>query len=75
MYTVVTRDNCQFCEKAKAILDEKEIPYRVINLQSLENRWLLNLIRSAGFSTVPQVWDKDGTHLGGYSELKSSLSD
>jgi len=30
----------------------------------------LTLVKKAGYTTVPQIFKPDGTHVGGYRELK-----
>jgi len=33
----------------------------------------LTLIKQAGMTTVPQVWDNNGDYIGGYTQLKEKL--
>lgn len=70
MFVVVTRDQCNFCDSAKALLKGANIQYTEYNVQSYSSKWILDLIKKAGYTTVPQVWDSSGNHIGGYSELK-----
>jgi glutaredoxin len=30
-------------------------------------------MKEAGMTTVPQIWDNEGRHVGGYTELKERL--
>jgi glutaredoxin len=71
MYTIVTRNQCNFCDTAKALLQGLGIEYQELNVQ--ESRWLLDLVKKAGYTTVPQIWDHNGQHVGGYTELKERL--
>jgi len=71
MYTIVTRNQCNFCDTAKALLQGLGIEYQEFNVQ--ESRWLLDLVKKAGYTTVPQIWDHNGHHIGGYTELKERL--
>ena len=73
MYVVVTRDQCNFCDDAKAMLKGSDIMYVEYNVQSGSSRWILDLIKKAGYTTVPQIWDNNGNHIGGYTELKKAL--
>lgn len=73
MYVIVTRNQCNFCDLAKEILKGSGIMYVEYNVQSGSSRWILDLLRKAGYTTVPQVWDNQGNHIGGYTELKEAL--
>ena len=74
MYTIITRDHCNFCDAAKALLKRVNLPYTEYNVQSPESRWVLTLIKQAGHTTVPQVFNGGGSYIGGYTELKASLT-
>lgn len=73
MYVIITRNQCNFCDDAKAMMKGAGIPYVEYNVQTTSSKWLLDLIRKAGFTTVPQIWNHSGSHVGGYSELKQLL--
>lgn len=73
MWVVISRDQCNFCDTAKALLGGKDLPYTEYNVQSPSSKWVLTLIKQAGHTTVPQIFKPDGSHLGGYTELKEFL--
>ena len=73
MYVVITRDQCNFCDQAKALLKGANLPYTEYNVQSNSSKWLLTLMKKADMRTVPQVFKPDGTHVGGYTELMKEL--
>lgn len=73
MYVVITRDQCNFCDQAKALLKGANLPYTEYNIQSNSSKWLLTLMKKADMRTVPQVFKPDGTHVGGYTELMKEL--
>jgi glutaredoxin len=73
MYTIITRDQCNFCDAAKAMLKGRSFPYTEYNVQSQSSRWVLSLIRKAELTTVPQIFDPSGNYIGGYTELKAKL--
>ena len=73
MYIIITRDQCNFCDIAKEMMKGSSISYVEYNIQSPSSRWLLDLIKKAGYTTVPQIWDSKGNHIGGYTDLKDSL--
>jgi len=72
-YTVVGTDNCKYCTKAKHLLREKRVGFTAYSLSSPSSKWLLTLMKEAGMTTVPQIWDNEGHHVGGYTELKERL--
>lgn len=73
MYTIITRDQCNFCDAAKAMLKGSNFPYTEYNVQSQSSRWVLSLIKKANLTTVPQIFDGSGNYIGGYTELKAKL--
>lgn len=73
MWVVISRDQCNFCDTAKALLRGKGLLYTEYNVQSPSSKWVLTLIKQAGHTTVPQIFKPDGSHLGGYTELKEFL--
>jgi glutaredoxin-like protein len=64
---VSTRDGCQYCAQAKALLDERGIDYVEIPLAHKIRSKALGAI--AGAQTVPQVFI-NGQRVGGLEELK-----
>ena len=75
MWTLISRDQCNFCDTAKALLKEASIPYVEYNIQSKSSKWVLSLLKKSTINTVPQLFKPDGTHLGGLLELKEYLLD
>jgi len=73
MYVVISRDQCNFCDSAKALLKGCGISYSEYNVQSSSSRWVANLMVKADLKTVPQIFDDAGKHIGGYTELKELL--
>ena len=58
---------CGYCVRAKALLDEKGIPYDEVSLDD-DPGFRSNLFDLTGGWTVPQILI-DGTPIGGYTEL------
>ena len=73
MYTVITRNQCNFCDTAKALLKGAGQGYIEYNVQSDSSKWVLTLMKQAGLKTVPQIFSSSGTHIGGYTELKQLI--
>jgi len=70
MWVIVTRDQCNFCDTAKAMMKGAGIPYVEYNVQSGSSKWVLTLLKMSGLTTVPQIFKPDGELIGGYTELK-----
>ena len=76
MWIVITRNECNFCDASLQLLrGVAGSQVTTYNVQSSSSKWLLTLMRKSGYTTVPQIFKPDGTHLGGYTELKEYLSD
>lgn len=73
MWVVITRDQCNFCDSAKALLKGSNKQYIEYNVQSPSSKWVLTLIKQAGYKTVPQIFKPDGTYVGGYTELNQLM--
>jgi len=73
MYVIITRNQCNFCDDAKALLKGKGYSFVAYNVQEQSSKWVLTLIKQAGYTTVPQVFDPQGNHIGGYTELKEYI--
>ena len=70
MWVILTRDNCSFCDNAKALLTNSNRQYKVYNVQDADNKWVLTLLKSSSITTVPQIFRPTGELVGGYTELK-----
>ena len=70
MWTILTRSQCNFCDSAKALLKGMGESYTLYSVESLSSKWVLTMAKQAGYTTVPQIFKPDGTHVGGYRELK-----
>jgi glutaredoxin len=73
MYTIITRNDCKYCDKAKEMLDLDKINYVVFNIESPTNKWVLSLMKEANLKTVPQVFATDGSWIGGFRELETKM--
>lgn len=68
---VYTIDNCGFCEAAKSLLEQKQLPFEAINLNH-DDQKRMELVKKTGHRTMPQIFI-DGEFVGGYNELKEVL--
>ncbi len=80
-YTLLVKSGCPYCVKAIELLQEKELPFRVINYVPMDDgrgENLLSAMKSMfGHSTVPIVIreeeDKNFKLVGGYTDLVEHL--
>jgi len=75
MWVMITRNQCNFCDTAKEVLKGAKIDYVEYNIESTSSKWLLYLLKRSSITTVPQIFKPDGTHLGGYTELKEYINE
>ena len=67
--TVYTTAVCPYCVQAKRLLSDRSIPYDEVDVGADEARRDEMVERAGGRRTVPQIFI-DGTHVGGYTELR-----
>ena len=80
-YTLLVKSGCPFCVKAIKLLQEKELPFRVINYVPMDDGRGENLLSAMkgmfGHPTVPIVIkeeeDKNFKLVGGYTDLVEHL--
>ena len=65
-YIIYTQKNCEYCAKAKALLDEADEIYEE---RILDNLPKIKRFREAGHKTVPQIV----RHVCGYTELEEFM--
>ena len=70
MYYVLTRSDCDYCEKAKQLLIENGKAYSQTGI--LADHVIIKLMIVAGLKTVPQIWCEN-EYIGGYTELQEHL--
>lgn len=68
---VWSKPNCAYCDRAKALLQQRGIQYeeRVIGIDYTKQQ-LLESVPTA--RTVPQIFI-DGVYVGGYDQLKAKF--
>lgn len=65
-YYIYGRPNCEWCDKAKALLEDKKEPYKYFDIMTgWEAREFFTM---AGFKKVPQIYYED-KYIGGYNDL------
>ena len=74
MYTIITRNQCSFCDTAKALLKGAGISYVEYNTDTDSSIFIRQLMEdSNNYRTFPQIFSSDGTRIGGYHELREFL--
>ena len=65
--TMYTTQFCPYCMQAKALLDEKSVPYTDIAVDG-KPELRAQMMERSGRRTVPQIWIGDH-HVGGFDDL------
>ena len=66
--TIYTKSWCPYCQKAKALLDSKQVTYEERDVGHDPEGQAAMAQRAHGRSTVPQIFI-NGTHVGGCDDL------
>lgn len=66
--TVYTMNYCPYCERAKALLKQKGIPFEEIKVADDDDAAWDALEKRSGMKTMPQIWAGEEL-IGGYREL------
>ncbi len=62
-----TKNGCVYCERAEKLLQNKKIPYEVVELTNNQDL-IIKLVNQTGQNTVPFVF-VDNEFIGGYQNL------
>lgn len=73
MLTVYSKSNCPFCDKAKHLLNTKNISYETVNIEQDQTarQWLME----QGHRSVPQIYKNGKLFVEGGFQGLSKLSD
>ena len=66
---IYTTNWCPYCNAAKALLDDKQVPYEEIDVTDPTLRMAM-VERANGRRTVPQIFIGE-RHVGGYDDLSA----
>ena len=69
MLLVYTKNECPYCDRAKALLESKGVPYKAINIQ--EHPDAKEFLMNQGLRSVPQIFDGSTLLPGGFQGLDS----
>ena len=67
--TVYTKDNCPFCDRAKALLESKGVAYNAINIEETPDA--REFLVDQGLRSVPQIFNGSTLIQGGFQGLAS----
>lgn len=70
---IYTKTFCPYCDRAKALLSAREIPYTEESLEG-NSEEATKLFARTGFRTVPQIFIGDDC-IGGFQELAALDAD
>ncbi|XP_054767788.2 uncharacterized protein LOC129275039 isoform X1 [Lytechinus pictus] len=71
IYSIV---GCPFCMRAKQTLQDLELPYLDVNLDSYGEKVRKEVRERSGRSTVPQIFF-NARHVGGFDDLQALIAD
>lgn len=66
--TVYTMDYCPYCERAKALLKQRDVPYSEVRVPMDDEAQWDALEKKTGMKTMPQILHGDKV-IGGFSDL------
>jgi glutaredoxin 3 len=66
--TVYTLDYCPYCERAKALLKQRGIPFEEVRVAEDDDAKWAELYKRSGMRTMPQIFSGEKL-IGGYTEL------
>ena len=72
IYNIYSKENCVFCEKAKALLKMRGLEYNELKYEQDFTRDEL-LTRFPQARTFPQIETDKGEYIGGFDQLKERL--
>jgi glutaredoxin len=78
-YFIYGTQTCGYCKQAKTVLENKNLPYKYIDLTEIDGTEQARLMELAGvrFRTVPQIFSGESEpvdYIGGYTDLQKSLA-
>jgi len=65
---IYTKNNCIWCDRAKLLLDSKDIEFKEIDLSDDQTREKFYNSIGENVKTVPQIY-VDDLRIGGYQDL------
>ena len=73
MLTVYTKNNCPYCDRAKALLESRGVEYNTINLEDQPDA--RDFLVNQGLRSVPQIFNGTTLLPGGYQGIAGQPED
>ena len=76
MLYIYGNSQCIWCERAKSLCELWGLRYEYRNID--EDRHYNDLkvrMQDIDRKTIPQIWDHDDNHIGGYEDLKAKVKE
>lgn len=73
MITVYSKNNCPFCDRAKALLENKGVEFKVVNIEDEPDA--REFLVDQGLRSVPQIFNDGVLLAGGYQGLAGKPED
>jgi len=67
MITVYSKNNCPFCDRAKQLLESKDVPYTEVNIENDQDA--RQMLVDQGLRSVPQIFHGYELIPGGFDGL------
>ena len=71
-YKIYSKSGCIFCDAAMDLLEKNNIKFEEIKIDN--DAQSLAFLRLKNLRTVPQIWNENDEHIGGYTDLKVILN-
>ena len=68
--TIYTGPYCNYCDAAKRLLTRNNVPYKEINVATVDGAMDEMIKKTNGKKTIPQIFFND-QHIGGYDEVRT----
>ncbi len=75
-YILFIKEECPFCVKAKDLLDERGLDYKLVNFSGQQQSILQEMKDAYDWKTVPMIFSRSGNKInfiGGFTDLANSL--
>ena len=74
-WTIISKEGCPFCKKAKTLLEDHSQPLKVIQITPANRNTIYKQIdpMTTSYRYFPVIFNKDAEFIGGYTELKKIL--
>jgi len=76
-YTIYGIHNCQWCDRAKSLLTEKNLSYKFLyigeDISRVDFKEKIMGVDVETRVTAPQIFHPNGKHIGGFTDLEKIL--